>query len=166
MNGSCVEGCPAPLAFCDPGVCVDLSVDLRNCGVCGFKCRLFENCVRGECVLACPEDLAFCPPGVCVDLQTDNFNCGECNFTCTAQQTCSAGLCTFGCFPPLVAARNPARASTSHDPLNCGPAATAARDEICQGALCLAARRTDSLRNRVRRSELDRKTAAPAACSA
>lgn len=88
------EPCAAGLTLCD-GECVDLDVDLNNCGQCGAAC--FEGtCFQGACE-AFPE----CPPnsigcsGTCVDPDFDPQNCGGCGISCGAG-FCDLGVCQTG----------------------------------------------------------------------
>jgi hypothetical protein len=58
------------------GICVNVSSDASNCGVCGNICASSEQCCSG----------------FCVDTLTDESNCGSCGTSCGAQ-SCNAGSC-------------------------------------------------------------------------
>ncbi len=87
------ECCPVPDAGTDcGGACVDLQVDPKNCGSCGFACENGGTCEDGGC--ECPAADAGVETscgGACVDLQSDPNNCGGCGFVCPT--VCSGGAC-------------------------------------------------------------------------
>jgi hypothetical protein len=89
-------GCPTGLSACS-GACVDLTVDVRNCGRCGGACPAGMICSAGNC--GCPSGLTACS-GTCRDLTSDPNNCSTCDHVCTAANAtgvCTAGACTLAC---------------------------------------------------------------------
>jgi hypothetical protein len=70
--------------------------DLNNCGACGHKCAVNENCCEGICVPRlqncsscgdiCAENMACCAQSdgtfKCIDVVSDPDNCGSCNNQC------------------------------------------------------------------------------------
>jgi hypothetical protein len=79
--------CPPGLTFCT-GVCVDLMIDMSNCGACGLSCPPAGVCVTGICIVTDPCEGILCPDGLsccdgeCVDLRRDPWNCGVCGNDC------------------------------------------------------------------------------------
>ncbi len=128
-NGYCVSaGCMGPGNMCATGsgvgvccstffsfTCVDLVNDTQNCGGCGAKCDMGQQCVNGACVgvqAPCgPENLGrFCGPttdggsrptccaGGCKNMADDPANCGTCGHACNTGESCVNGGCAFvGC---------------------------------------------------------------------
>ncbi|MCC7542326.1 MAG: hypothetical protein IT379_39275 [Deltaproteobacteria bacterium] len=82
-------GCASDRIACD-GLCIDPSVDPRNCGVCGNVCPAVAVCTAGAC--DCPGDEAVCS-GACVDLTADAENCGACGTTCRPDLPCRSSEC-------------------------------------------------------------------------
>jgi hypothetical protein len=82
----------SPTTNCN-GVCVDTSVDTKNCGACGKACSSGQICSKGVCSLVCGAGQTNCN-GVCVNTNTDTKNCGACGTACAAGQTCSMGVCS------------------------------------------------------------------------
>ena len=77
------------------GVCVTLSADNLNCGVCGNVCGIGTVCAAGQCAAACPDGQIACG-GACVDTLTNSQHCGGCNHPCPNGTTCAfPGKC--GC---------------------------------------------------------------------
>ena len=129
INGTCGIGTGAssmqqptttqqPLITCgQPGVticggtCVNLSMDVRNCGTCGRACLSGQACINGQCTSQTGQpltqpSLGTCVPGqimcagLCADPSTDIRNCGSCGTMCPAvangTAACMAGKCTRG----------------------------------------------------------------------
>lgn len=97
--------CPPGLTLCN-GVCLNLTTDPKNCGLCGNSCNRFpdygnqvDTCTYGSCTHACREGFGDCngnPSDGCeVNLMSDQRNCGSCGNACDvlAGQPCVAGQC-------------------------------------------------------------------------
>ena len=84
-GGTCHDG----FTWCN-GHCVELSLDIGNCGACGNSCPSGQSCVNGTC--GCKAGKTLCN-GVCSDLNTNTDNCGSCGVACTAGQYCQYGEC-------------------------------------------------------------------------
>jgi hypothetical protein len=99
-------------SFCCPGAgCVDLTVDLHNCGYCGNDCTTEWDggisCVNGNCLaVPCPAgsanslyceldggSIGLCCFGFCADTSSDPANCGLCTNACPDGGACAAGQC-------------------------------------------------------------------------
>jgi hypothetical protein len=110
LTGNCVStGTPCGTTCCSEGetccndMCVDTSTDRLNCGACGNKCALCEDCEQGNCVSTgtpcgttdcCSEGETCCQgQGHCRNLQTDPNNCGVCGTPCHQSQICKSGHC-------------------------------------------------------------------------
>ena len=108
-GGTCHDG----FTWCN-GHCVELSLDIGNCGACGNSCPSGQSCVNGTC--GCKAGKTLCN-GVCSDLNTNTDNCGSCGVACTAGQYCQYGecLCSSG-----TTNCNGTCTSTQSDPNNCG----------------------------------------------
>ena len=90
------EGCGGEIDdFCCPTGCADLTSDVENCGTCGARCALNEECRpsgafgRGECHCpghegSCPSEewTACCGVAGCIDLSADANSCGSCENDC------------------------------------------------------------------------------------
>ena len=111
-NGNCIPNnqcctdsdCPVATQDCCGGACVDVQSDVRNCGACGTRCSLNEQCIGGACrcglgpacdlestccddfcrcnhtifldPVACADDFDDCPTGTTPCIAQSN-NCGE-----------------------------------------------------------------------------------------
>jgi hypothetical protein len=94
-------GCPFGQTPCG-NVCVDLLLDVANCGTCGNICPATYTCTAGACdqlvgpaprVLTCAErGLTDCG-GVCIDTEIDFDNCGGCGLVCAGNAACAGGAC-------------------------------------------------------------------------
>lgn len=118
MAGKCVRACGGAKAVCGTArspTCVDVQIDLANCGSCGKVCPVpvkgTAACTNGTCSASCqssPTPLTQCS-GSCVDLKTDAWNCGKCGSRCAdstgygrlgcrnGQCVCTRGLCGSQC---------------------------------------------------------------------
>lgn len=74
--------------------CVDLHLDVANCGSCGNACQGGQICDNGMC--ACPNGTIECN-GVCVNPASDAQNCGTCTTVCGGNEECAQGVCTPRC---------------------------------------------------------------------
>jgi len=72
-----VACCPQNEACCGRA-CLDVQTDVRNCGSCGARCRINEQCIGGKCY--CDTDLGSCPTGVTCCLNA----AGEAQCLCAA----------------------------------------------------------------------------------
>ena len=116
--------CPVGKTRCN-GVCVDMSMDDKNCGKCGLSCG------GGYChdALCCPTTDVNCN-GVCVNLKSDSKNCGKCGTTCTSGESCASGVCQ-------VASTTPCADTTQEQTFNKGMVGCAGTVEWSQRAtLC------------------------------
>jgi hypothetical protein len=97
--------CTAGLIDCGGGVCVDVSSDPSNCGVCGWVCSAGDICQGGLCtVAACPAGQEKCGGFFCTPLASDPVNCGACGNVCSAGFACCNSECV----------------NLARDSLNCG----------------------------------------------
>ena len=81
-NGNPLDGCETS------------SVTNTDCGACGNKCNLNENCDGSACrcippFIKCVASTLGCP----TNLDTDIFNCGGCGTQCSANMDCIGGYC-------------------------------------------------------------------------
>ena len=90
-TSACTDG----LMRCD-GVCVDVTADGENCGVCGNLCPSLWLCEEGACVSSCSGTTTPCENG-CVDTTGDRNNCGGCGVVCDMGEQCVEGSCTVDC---------------------------------------------------------------------
>ena len=116
-------------AACAPGKvmcgtqCVNLSINLRNCGACGQACQAGQTCSAGVCSGAANGTRAgnanvngknngarknsgagnvnaTCAPGKtmcggqCVNFSINPKNCGACGHACQTGQKCVVGQCS------------------------------------------------------------------------
>lgn len=116
-TGRCDLSCEAGRACClgaAGDMCVDLSTDVTNCGVCGLDCvvaRRGDSCVDYQCScgsaeVGCTggENSICCPPAVaggqayCANTGRDPTDCGTCGFECIPERAnqCEGGSCTCG----------------------------------------------------------------------
>lgn len=102
--GACLFSCLAPYADCDAiaanGCESNLTVDLANCGRCGFVCGGANNtpsCSQGMCTQICDRGWQDCnsktADGCEIDVTVDANNCGMCARVCAPGQRCIAGVC-------------------------------------------------------------------------
>jgi hypothetical protein len=94
-NGLC---CASGMSNCG-GSCVDLSVDLDNCGSCGVPAPSGGVCLGG--VPQCTPGFDACN-GSCVSYSADPHNCGWCGHDCGhdclgLQVLCAFGSCDIHC---------------------------------------------------------------------
>jgi len=125
-GGTCQDG----FTWCN-GHCVELSLDIGNCGACGNSCPSGQSCVNGTC--GCKAGKTLCN-GDCSDLNTDTNNCGSCGVACTAGQYCQYGecLCSSG-----TTNCNGTCTSTQSDSNNCGSCGNQCSvGQICTSGQC------------------------------
>lgn len=128
MEGYCALGSE----LCS-GVCVSISSDNANCGVCGNVCAAGQACSGGIC--SCSSGLANCL-GACVNTATDTVNCGACGNACAQGQVCAAGRCQ--CQTGLTACTNGC-VDTASDGDNCGGCGSVcAEGTVCSQGVCSA----------------------------
>jgi len=131
-------GCSHPdLTRCSGG-CVDLRIDVGNCGTCGIVCPSGEDCENGQCVQPCINGLSLCS-GYCRNLATDTDNCGMCGVACPSGQECGNGICVpSSCINGLSLCSGYCR-DLATDPTNCGmcgvacPSGQKCRNGVCTG---------------------------------
>jgi hypothetical protein len=86
---------------CCNGVCVDTSIDVRNCGSCGTQCETGTVCADSRCGClptgtACGSGQSCCGNAGCKSLMSDINNCGACGKACGTGSTCAGGVCKCG----------------------------------------------------------------------
>jgi len=141
----------APTKLCGPGTaqcgdrCVDVSLDPKNCGLCGKACATGEVCSSGACGLSCTGGTTKCGDR-CVDTKSDALNCGGCGTDaganrCGSGTVCSDGNCALTCADNLVACNG-----GCVDPLTsrqfCGATDGCGEGAGSAGTSCTAGRRT------------------------
>jgi cysteine-rich repeat protein len=143
--GSCVSNCTTGFSSCpvnEPTYCAPLAVDANNCGSCGIKCPLGQQCSGGKC--SCPPRTPdACGAGTdafCTNRQSDPQNCGACGRVCGPGTMCQAGACVETCAPTFAAC--PATEPTYcallvKDANNCGACGVACSDgQQCENGSC------------------------------
>jgi hypothetical protein len=104
VNGTCL--CPSGTTRCG-NRCVDLNVDVDNCGACGNGCEGAvgddangtPTCSKGRCGYLCYAGFADCNnrinDGCEANIGTDPLHCGSCTTKCDAErsQPCVVGQC-------------------------------------------------------------------------
>jgi len=124
--------CRSGLTDCN-GFCRDLSVDVGNCGVCGFTCPANSACKDGRC--SCKEGLSDCN-GLCMDLNSNAKNCGVCGSACPTGQVCTKGQCGVTCTNGKTGC-GAVCADLNSDPKNCGACGIACpTGQVCNGGQC------------------------------
>lgn len=140
-NGSSGEptatmiSCPSGETACG-GVCVNLLLDLSNCGGCGVACPSGEDCVSGTCAGSapppCPDGQTRCA-GICVDTDNDVNNCGGCGEVCVLM--CQEGRCA--CNQDITPCPTGC-VDVATDAANCGACGNACSNgTICQSGACV-----------------------------
>jgi hypothetical protein len=116
-------GCSEGETVCS-GQCVNLRLDVANCGQCGNQCPgdglppgVIPICGGTACGQKCAEPgTTFCSDADgCVDRDTNRNHCGTCGNVCNVFQICQAGACE-----------------------NCGPGQVACGNICCLAVLCTA----------------------------
>ncbi len=143
------------------GVCVNLNIDLYNCGKCGTSCGAGQVCSGGKCTLSCQTGLSNCS-GTCDNLQNDIKNCGTCGNACSSGQVCSSGKCTVTCASGQTNCSGTCVNLTT-DYNNCGACGTK-----CSGAtfLCCSGKCVNPLTDAANCGGCGKKCASGIACSA
>ena len=156
-GGACVGQAAPALVDCAGqglfdcgGVCVDLTTDAANCGLCGFACAPGETCEAEFCHAAggagCLAGLTDCGGGVCADLSTDPANCGGCGVACAAGETCGGGACAGQAAAAVVDCAGQGLTDcgggvcidTTSDPANCGGCGNGCGEgTTCVGGSCV-----------------------------
>jgi len=148
-------------ALIDGGTtCTNLANDPANCGFCGQKCSVGDECEGGQCLAVCVAPEIRCSDQ-CVNPETDDYNCGGCagdgGAICPAGETCDGtGRCLATCASPLafcaglpptlpdagtlLDAGDPDAgycADLGSDPLNCGVCGSpCGSGNLCVGGQC------------------------------
>ncbi|MEO6599033.1 MAG: glycosyl hydrolase family 8 [Polyangiaceae bacterium] len=118
------------------GVCVDMSTNSANCGMCDKACTVGTSCQASQCACAAP--LTTCG-AMCASTQSDPMNCGTCGTICpTTAPFCGSGLCSAACAAPLTQCSPTSCINTAgNDPLNCGGCAMACgAGQTCASGVC------------------------------
>jgi hypothetical protein len=96
------------LGCASDGCETDLGVNPDNCGGCGIKCGVGQECRDDgngpQCLVTCANAGRTQCAGGCADLLSDGFNCGACGTHCMLPgdnqiSSCKKGLCTLECAP-------------------------------------------------------------------
>ena len=116
-------------------ICVDTSIDTRNCGSCYTSCKAGEVCSSGKCTLSCQSTLTNCS-GTCANLTADSKNCGACGTKCATAEVCASGKCASQC-PSSLSTCSGACVNTNTDRDNCGKCDTKCKaGEVCSSGKC------------------------------
>lgn len=128
----------------------DLRTDRNNCGGCGIKCAVGEECVDEgagpECAVPCTKfGKVLCKAqGQCADLLNDPAHCGGCGNVCPLAgphqvRSCAKGRCAYECAPGFADCNgNPAdgcETNVNANPGHCG--ACGNRCDIAAGQPCV-----------------------------
>jgi len=129
-GGACA--CSGGLTDCG-GSCVDVRVDIANCGACGTSCAAGERCAAGTCAADTPD--AGCVPA-CDGRTCGDDTCGGSCGMCASGEVCAGGgacACAGGatdCGGACV--------DTRADAMHCGACdAVCAATEVCLAAACV-----------------------------
>ncbi len=118
--------------------CVDVTTDIKHCGVCGTACAGFQACADGVCTGTCDAPQTACPaqnPTACVNTQADAGNCGGCGMVCAGGMVCLSGTC--GC-PGTLTDCGGTCINTATSDANCGACAMAcASGLLCASGTCV-----------------------------
>nr|KYP52191.1 hypothetical protein KK1_025929 [Cajanus cajan] len=68
-----------PRSLCCRNLCVNVTSDGNNCGLCGIRCIFNWECCGG----------------LCTDINIDFFNCGKCGHACPFGALCLFGMCAY-----------------------------------------------------------------------
>jgi hypothetical protein len=122
-GGGCASECTASQIPCpagpNPTFCASYLSDNNNCGGCGIKCGVLEQCVAtspssAQCFSTCLLDGGQIACGIdsgspyCANDLTDNNNCGFCGNACnpsTTLTTCTANTGSASCQTECTAAQ-------------------------------------------------------------
>jgi hypothetical protein len=109
-GGTCVLSCGTGYGDCDglasTGCESNLSIDVKNCSVCGLACSTVNAspvCVMGGCVLTCNAGFGNCSGTVatgCESSLTTVTHCGSCGTSCAnahGSTSCPNGVCVPAC---------------------------------------------------------------------
>ena len=111
----------------------DLNADPNNCGVCGLKCGVGQECRNDgngpQCLDTCAKaNQTTCTDG-CRDLLSDRANCGACGNFCPnprahQKSSCEKGFCAVECLPGFADCNGDPNDGCEVDlsvhPANCG----------------------------------------------
>jgi hypothetical protein len=139
--------CAAGQTPCN-GVCVDVTTNAGNCGLCGFQCAAGEACVGGSCQPQANQASPCGAPGqtncggVCVNLANDQAHCGACGQACAAGVDCVNSVCGGSCPAGQTDCGDCADLMTNAT--HCGDCSTAcAAGETCAAGVCTGAAAAD-----------------------
>lgn len=136
---ACGENCKGANTCCGSS-CVNMDVDIMNCGSCQNECKDDQICLHGQCIV--PGETGTCEDGCapgytccgesCVDLTSSSLHCGGCDLPCDAGLYCDKGQCTVSCQCSDGMVCNEAGTCVP----SCGTMACGA-DEICCNDTCV-----------------------------
>lgn len=142
------NACAHCTGTCCNNLCVDVSIDAKNCGACGTICPAGSECISGHCQCGtgfCTGTQACCS-SQCKDVKVDALNCGACGVSCQAGQSCVNGACgTPSCNPACAANQSCCPTSTGGvgctdvqtDVSNCGSCGNACTGgATCNAGVC------------------------------
>ncbi|KAM7280690.1 hypothetical protein ACFE04_007824 [Oxalis oulophora] len=69
----------SPGRHCCKKKCVNVKIDIFNCGKCGKKCKLPDVCCKGKCV----------------NPWNNRRHCGGCGNKCSKGDSCTYGFCNY-----------------------------------------------------------------------
>ncbi len=144
VGGDCVDGVCVCRTGASPrtcgAACVDLMVDLKNCGSCGSACKSGEVCSDGLCQLQCGGATPQLCNGGCVNSRVNAHACGasclDCDGVTGDGSICLEGICTCakGAVPKTCGA---SCVDLAVDRLNCGSCGNACKTgEVCSDGTC------------------------------
>lgn len=127
------------------GACVDLTVDVNNCGACGHACLSDAGgqagCNAGTCELTCSPGYSRCADA-CYRLDDDPRHCGGCALSCPTNAeggaySCRDMQCQLDCNTGLLSCGGTC-VQAQTDPLNCGACGAACQPgDVCAAGACV-----------------------------
>ena len=134
-SGGCADPTSIACPIGDAAICINPTVDPKNCGACGTVCVGNHVCDSGHC--RCPSGLSECGYQ-CVNLRSDPANCGGCEVIClSGGPLCNNGECSASCDPGLTQCDSSC-VDTAADAANCGDCGKACTaGDTCEQSRCV-----------------------------
>ena len=134
-SGGCADPTSIACPIGDAAICINPTVDPKNCGACGTVCVGNYVCDSGHC--RCPSGLSECGYQ-CVNLRSDPANCGGCEVIClSGGPLCNNGECSASCDPGLTQCDSSC-VDTAADAANCGDCGKACTaGDTCEQSSCV-----------------------------